>query len=363
MANPPRVRVGVLFGGRSAEHEVSLASGRAIMANLDGGRYEVVPLLVTEEGRWRLLPGPGAGPEEGREVFFPPAPGGGALLFPEGGEAARLDVFFPIIHGTFGEDGTLQGLLELAGVPFVGSGCLSSAVSMDKAAAKAILRSAGLPLLPSFAISQARWRAEKGGVIDQAETDIGYPLFVKPTSTGSSVGIHRVENSGDIENAIVDAFEYGHKILIEEDAQGREFECAVLEDPEGGEALASPLAEIRPKDGWYDYEAKYTPGMTDIIIPADLSDGGTGQMQRDARTAFSALSCSGLARVDFFFRESKGEIYINELNTLPGFTELSGYPKMIGEAGIPYPEMLDRLIACAFARHARSEARLFRRSG
>ena len=199
--------------------------------------------------------------------------------------------------------------------------------------------------------------------MDQAEIDIGYPLFVKPTSTGSSVGIHRVEDSGDIESAIVDAFEYGHKILIEEDAQGREFECAVLEDPEGGEALASPLAEIRPKDGWYDYEAKYTPGKTDIIIPADLSSGGTGKMQRDARTAFSALNCSGLARVDFFFRESKGEIYINELNTLPGFTELSGYPKMIGEAGIPYPEMLDRLIACAFARHARSEARLFRRSG
>ncbi|MDP6366085.1 MAG: D-alanine--D-alanine ligase family protein [Nitrospinota bacterium] len=358
-----KIRVGVLFGGRSSEHEVSLASGRAIMAHLDPGRHEAMPILVTPEGRWLLLPEPCSTPSEGREVYFPPTPGDALLVSADGGEPAGVDVFFPIIHGSHGEDGTLQGLFELAEAPFVGSGCLSSAASMDKAAAKAILRAAGLPLLPSITITGERWKAEREAVLEETEADIGYPLFVKPSSTGSSVGIHRVEAAAGLADAVEDALSYDFKVLIEEEAHGREFECAVLEDPEGDEPLATPLAEILPREGWYDYEAKYTPGKTEVVIPADLDEGVMSQMQAQARTAFAALGCSGLARVDFFYRESRGEIYINELNTLPGFTELSGYPNMIGEAGIAYPAMLERLIACAFARHARSQARLFRREG
>lgn len=332
------------------------------MSNLDPSRYEVVPILITPGGSWRLLPAPEAGPEAGREVFFPPVPGKNVLISPEGGEVGAVDVFFPIIHGTFGEDGTLQGLLELAGAAFVGSGCLSSAASMDKTAAKALLRAAGLPVLPSLNITHNRWETGREGIIDNAVSDIGFPLFVKPASTGSSVGIHRVESAGDFTAAVEDAFSYDFKVLIEEEARGRELECAVLEDSGGGPPLASPLAEIRPREGWYDYEAKYTPGKTEVIIPADVSSGASGKMQEIARAAFAALGCSGLARVDFFFRESRGEIYINELNTLPGFTELSGYPKMIAVAGIDYPAMLNRLIDCALARQARVAKRHFSRA-
>ena len=357
-----KLRVGVLFGGRSTEHEVSLASGRAIMSNLDQNRYEVVPILITPAGGWRLLPEPEAEAEAGLEVFFPPVPGKNALLFPEGGEAGAVDVFFPIIHGTFGEDGTLQGLLELASAAFVGPGCLSSAASMDKTAAKALLRAAGLPVLPSQNITQSHWEAEREGILDDASSDIGFPLFVKPASTGSSVGIHRVESAEDFAAAVDDAFSYDSKVLIEEEAKGRELECAIIEDPSGGPPLASPLAEIFPLEGWYDYEAKYTPGKTEVTIPANVSRGASGKMQEIARAAFGALGCSGLARVDFFFRETRGEIYINELNTLPGFTELSGYPKMIAEAGINYPAILDRLIDCALARQARVAKRHFSRS-
>jgi D-alanine-D-alanine ligase len=357
-----KTKVGVLFGGRSAEHEISLASARAIMAELDRDRYEIVPLLVTKEGKWMLLPDPEAAAGDGREVFLPPTPVNSALYSPEGGKAGEADVYFPIIHGTFGEDGTLQGLFELAEVPFVGSGCFSSAASMDKAAAKAIMRAAGLPVLPSITVTREKWKNGPAGILEDAGSDIGFPLFVKPTSLGSSVGIHRIEAADKLGAAIEDALAYDFKVIVEEEAKGREFECAVLEDPEGGELLASPLAEIRTKSGWYDYEAKYTEGLTDIIIPAEVDKSVLLQLQTHARTAFTALGCSGLARVDFFYRESEGEIYINELNTLPGFTEFSGYPKMIGEAGVPYPAMLDRLIACAFARHARMLDRNFQHS-
>jgi D-alanine-D-alanine ligase len=332
------------------------------MARLDRNRYEILPLLVTPDGKWILLPEPEAVPDDGREVFFPPTPGDHALFDPKGGMAAKVDVFFPIIHGTYGEDGTLQGLFELAEVPFVGSGCFSSAASMDKSAAKAILRGAGLPVLPSLTVSRERWKSGEAEILEAAETNIGYPLFVKPTSLGSSVGTHRIEDPRDLTSAIRDALSYDFKVLVEEEAKGRELECAVLEDPEAEQLLASPLAEIQPKNGWYDYEAKYTAGGANVIIPAQLDASVVGQMQSHARSAFVALGCSGLARVDFFYRESMGEVYINELNTLPGFTEFSGYPKMIGEAGIPYPSMLDRLIACAFARHTKTLERNFRHS-
>ncbi|MEK6710435.1 MAG: D-alanine--D-alanine ligase family protein [Nitrospinota bacterium] len=358
-------RICVIFGGRSAEHEVSLDSGRSVMGALDPGRHEILPLLVSREGRWLLLPAPKASEGEGREVLLPPAPGNPRLLWAEGGGVAdRVDAFFPMIHGTFGEDGTLQGLLELADIPFVGSGCTASAVSMDKGMTKAVLRAAGLPVLPTLTVTKGRWEADRGGVLTEARARFTFPVFVKPASLGSSVGVHRVEDEGRLERAITDAMGYDVKVLVEEEAQGREVECSVLEGPSVGELLASPLAEIRPRPGgWYDYQAKYTPGLTEILIPAPLDGSVAERIRAHARTAFLALGCSGLARADFFFRERTGEVYINEVNTLPGFTPLSGYPKMIQAAGISYPAMLDRLIACAFSRAEQSRARSFRRLG
>lgn len=361
-AEPGKKRVCVIFGGRSAEHEVSLASGRSVMEALERGRYEVAPLLVSREGRWLLLPGAGDSGEKGREVFLPPVPGAEGLRFAEGGgPASGVDVFFPMIHGTFGEDGTLQGLLELADIPFVGSGCTASAVSMDKGLTKAVLRAAGLPVLPTLTVTKGRWEADRGGILAEARAKFTFPVFVKPASLGSSVGVHRVEDEGRLERAIADAMGYDVKALVEEEAQGREVECSVLEGPSAGEILASPLAEVRPRSGWYDYRAKYTPGLTEILIPAPLDESVAERIRAHARTAFLALGCSGLARADFFFRERTGEIYINEVNTIPGFTPLSGYPKMVQAAGVPYPAMLDRLIACAFSRAEQTRSRSFRR--
>lgn len=364
MAGDPKKRIGVIFGGRSAEHEVSLDSGRSVLEALDRRRYEVLPLLVTREGRWLLLPSPGASEAEGREVLLPPVPGRPALLRADGGgEAARVDAFIPMIHGTFGEDGTLQGLLELADIPFVGSGCTASAVSMDKGITKAVLRAAGLPILPTLTVTKGRWEAGKVGILAEVHSKFTFPVFVKPASLGSSVGVHRVEDGDRLERAVADAMGYDVKVLVEEEAQGHEVECAILEGPSVGELLASPLAEIRPKTGWYDYRAKYTPGLTEILIPAPLEENVADRIRAHARTAFLALGCSGLARVDCFFRERTGEVYINEVNTLPGFTPLSGYPKMIQAAGVSYPAMLDHLIACAFSRSEQTRSRSFRRVG
>ena len=364
MASTPRkTSVGVVFGGRSTEHEVSRNSGRAIMAELDSRKYEVHPILITKSGGWIALPDPDAPLEDGREVLFSGTPNGEPLRYAGGGQPFHIDVFFPIIHGTFGEDGTLQGLFELAEVPFVGSGCASSAVTMDKTVAKAVLRAAGLPVLPALTLFPETWDTDKHAVSEEATSKIGYPLFVKPSSSGSSVGVHLVENPDELDAAVADAFRFDAKVLIEEHAQGRELECSVLEGPSPGEFLASPLMEIRTHSGWYDYEAKYEEGRAELIIPAPVEGPLADHARLYARGAFSALGCSGLARVDFFYRERTGETYINEVNTLPGFTQLSGYPRMIRAAGVSYPEMLDRLIACALARHEKLQAREYDRNG
>lgn len=357
-----KTSVGVVFGGRSTEHEVSRNSGRAIMAELDPEKYDVHPILITKSGRWIALPAPDAPEDAGREVLFSGTPNDAPLRYAGSGEPFEVDVFFPIIHGTFGEDGTLQGLFELAEAPFVGSGCASSAVTMDKAVAKAVLRGAGLPVLPSLTLFPETWEADMGGVSEEAASKIGYPLFVKPSSSGSSVGVHLVESAGELGEAIADAFRFDGKVLLEEHAQGRELECSVLEGPALGEFLASPLMEITTRSGWYDYEAKYEEGRAELIIPAPVEESLADHARLYARGAFSALGCSGLARVDFFYRERTGELYINEVNTLPGFTQLSGYPRMIQAAGVSYPEMLDRLISCATARHEKLQSREYDRN-
>ena len=357
-----KTSVGVVFGGRSTEHEVSRNSGRAIMAELDPEKYDVHPILITKSGEWLALPAPDAPEDAGREVLFSGTPNDAPLRYAGSGERLAIDVYFPIIHGTFGEDGTLQGLFELAEVPFVGSGCASSAVTMDKAVAKAVLRGAGLPVLPSLTLFPETWEADRGAVSEEAASKIGYPLFVKPSSSGSSVGVHLVESAGELGEALTDAFRFDSKVLIEEHAQGRELECSVLEGPALGEFLASPLMEITTRSGWYDYEAKYEEGRAELIIPAPLEESLADHARLYARGAFSALGCSGLARVDFFYRERTGELYINEVNTLPGFTQLSGYPRMIQAAGVSYPEMLDRLISCATARHEKLQSREYDRN-
>ena len=232
---------------------------------------------------------------------------------------------------------------------------------MDKSAAKAILRAAGLPVLPGMTVTKAEWAKKSQKLHDQAIASVGLPLFVKPASLGSSVGVHRVEEASQLNSAVEDAMEYDFKVLIEEEADGMELECGVLEDPEGNPPLVSPLAQIKTADGWYDYEAKYTPGRAEIIIPAPLPDSETDRIRQTARSAFTALGCSGLARVDFFYDDSSGDLYLNELNTLPGFTAVSAYPKMIQAAGVSYPALLERLIACAFARQERNRERHFRR--
>ena len=357
-----KTSVGVVFGGRSTEHEVSRNSGRAIMAELDSGKYDVHPILITRSGAWFALPAPDAPEDAGEEVLFSGTPNGTPLRYAGSGEHLAIDVYFPIIHGTFGEDGTLQGLFELAETPFVGSGCASSAVTMDKAVAKAVLRGAGLPVLPSLTLFPETWEADRGAVSDEAASKIGYPLFVKPSSSGSSVGVHLVESAGELGEAVADAFRFDGKVLLEEHAQGRELECSVLEGPAPGEFLASPLMEITTRSGWYDYEAKYEEGRAELTIPAPVEESLADHARLYARGAFSALGCSGLARVDFFYRERTGELYINEVNTLPGFTQLSGYPRMIQAAGVSYPEMLDRLICCATARHEKLQSREYDRN-
>lgn len=357
----PKIKVGVLFGGRSTEHEVSLASGRAIMAELDARKYDVVPILITKSGAWFILPHPEASAGDGREVLFSGTPTGAPLRCASNGEKSGIDVFFPMIHGTFGEDGTLQGLLELSDAPFVGSGCASSAIAMDKAVAKAVLRAAGLPVLPSLTLHPETWARERDAILAKAAQEIGYPLFVKPSSSGSSVGVHRVENPHALPDAVEDAFRFDGKALIEEHSRGRELECAVLEGPRLGDFLASPLMEIRTKDGWYDYEAKYQEGRAELIIPAPVEESVAEGIRSYARSAFRALGCSGLARVDFFYREKTGETYVSEVNTLPGFTQLSGYPRMIQAAGVTYPQMLDRLILCAMERRGKLAAREYDR--
>ena len=359
---PPKTSVGVVFGGRSTEHEVSRNSGKAIMAELDIGKYDVHPLLITKSGAWIALPDPDASADDGQEVLFSGTPNGKPLKYAGKNEPLAVDVFFPIIHGTFGEDGTLQGLFELAEVPFVGSGCASSAIAMDKTVAKAVLRAAGLPVLPALTLYPETWGADRDAISEEAASKIGYPLFVKPSSSGSSVGVHLVEKSGELADAVEDAFRFDHKVLIEEHAQGREIECSVLEGPAPGDLLASPLMEIRTRSGWYDYEAKYEEGRAELIIPAPVEESLADHARSYARGAFRALGCAGLARVDFFYREKTGETYINELNTLPGFTQLSGYPRMIQAAGVPYPEMLDRLIGCALERSKRLGSRKYDRN-
>ncbi|HLX97882.1 MAG TPA: D-alanine--D-alanine ligase family protein [Roseiarcus sp.] len=351
-----RLRVALLFGGRSAEHDVSVMSARNVFRALDPERYETVAIGIDRAGAWRLcsLEGgafPAAVPEDGRRVALVPA-GAGRLAVLSGAEGAppdlsrAVDVVFPVLHGPFGEDGTVQGAAEIAGVAYVGSGVLGSAVAMDKDVAKRLMRDSGLP--NARFLSFARGDAP---AFERVAAELGRPLFVKPARLGSSVGVSKAGTREEFAKAIVEAFRHDRKILVEEYVRGREIECGVLEG-EDGSLIASLPGEIVPSNrhGFYTYEAKYLDdeGAT-IKVPADLPGDVSDKVRKLAIEAFRALSCEGLARVDFFLRDD-GALVINEVNTLPGFTNISMYPKMFEAMGVSYPELVDRLIRHALAR-------------
>jgi D-alanine-D-alanine ligase len=349
-------RVGIIFGGRSTEHEVSVASATAIFHALDRKRYAPVLIGVAHDGVWhvaeadsQLEPNAVIGNAKSR-ASFPGLRAGLEILRREGAQPAlaeRLDAVFPIIHGRGGEDGSLQGLLELAEIPYVGCGVLATALCMDKALAKVVLRDAGIPVIPYREISRHEALLSTSEFEEEIEGTFPYPLFVKPTNTGSSVGVQKVRTRSHLHHAIKEAARYDHDVLVEPGVEAREIECAVLG---GHNPQASQLGEVRYSAEFYDYEAKYSSASTQILIPADCTREQTEEMRDYALRAFRALKCWGMARVDFFLEKKSGKIWLNELNTLPGFTDTSMYPKLWEATGISLPELADRLVELAIER-------------
>jgi D-alanine-D-alanine ligase len=350
-----KLRVGLVFGGRSVEHEVSIQSASSILRNLDPSRYEVWPLAIDRDGVWRLgAPGSSleATMDRGAPVLLPTNPRANALQPLDGSlaEPVSLDVLFPIVHGHGGEDGTLQGLLDLAGLPYVGAGVLGSALQMDKDVSKRLLEHAGLPVVRWRVVHELELARDARGVACRLVDELGLPVFVKPANSGSSVGIQKVSELRSLPRALVEATRYDTKLVVEMGLDAREIEVAVLgnEEPE-----TSVPGEICPRRDWYDYEAKYVDESTELLVPAPLSDEEAERVQDLAVRAFRALEGAGLARVDFLMERSTGALYLNELNSLPGFTEVSMYPRLWEASGLPYPQLLDRLIELASARRQR----------
>jgi D-alanine-D-alanine ligase len=356
MTDGKRLRIGILFGGRSGEHEVSLASAASVIRALDPEKYEPVLIGITKDGRW--LVGTGAQkllPEvlkAGERVVLPPDPSAAALMPFAGGPphpSVKVDVVFPVLHGTFGEDGTVQGLLELTGLPYVGAGVLASAVGMDKDVQKRLFRDAKIPVVGWMAIPRHQWEAERGRTLVAIKKKFRFPLFVKPATLGSSVGMTRVHNAAELPGALDAAAEFAQKILVERAIKGREIEVAVLGN---NDPRASLPGEIIPHREFYDYAAKYLESGTQLIIPAKLTRKQTAQFQDYALRAFRAIDGTGMARVDFFLERSTNKIFLNEVNTIPGFTSISMYPKMWEASGVSYSELIDRLIQLALEQHA-----------
>ena len=353
-----RLRVGVLFGGRSGEHEVSLASAASVIRGLDPDKYEAVPIGITKDGHWLI--GEGAAkilPEVlkgGRRVMLTADPTEAALVpLDRGAGAQRLDVIFPVLHGTFGEDGTIQGMLDLAGLPYVGAGVLGSAVGMDKDVAKRLCQAAGIAVVPWVNVHRWRWEKEPAAVKASVEAKFKYPVFVKPATLGSSVGMSKVHNGDELGPALDLACEYGMKILVEKAITGREIEISVLGNHE---PKASVPGEVLPHREFYDYTAKYLEEGTRLVIPAELKPTQIQKIQSMAVEAFQTLELCGMARVDFFLEKKGSRLYLNEVNTIPGFTSISMYPKLWEASGIPFRDLIDKLIELAFEMH-REKAR------
>lgn len=361
-----KLKVGVIFGGRSGEHEVSLVSANSIMKALSPDKYEVIPVGITRQGSWMVGVKPDAMLEYSKTkatgcLSFAGANSGKASLncdpsnkglmlldHQKAGEQVKLDVLFPIIHGTYGEDGTLQGMLELADLPYVGCGVLASAVGMDKTFSKRLFHEAGIAIAPYREFLRSAWRKNKERVIDDIETTLGYPCFVKPVNSGSSVGISKAKNRDALIEAMDMAARYDRKILVESHIDGREIEVSVLGNDE---PIASLPGEIVPCNEFYDYTAKYVDDRSELKIPADLPADMIETIRATAIKAYRALDCAGMARVDFFLERKTGRLVINEINTIPGFTSISMYPKLWEATGISYPELVDRLVELAIERY------------
>ncbi len=384
-----KLRVGILFGGRSGEHEVSLLSAASVSNAIDKSKFEVVPIGITREGRWvtagdaeRLLRGQTAPPAQahlragdpeatpgaavlasGEAVIVPPEPHRQTSLTPfqsDAGLARRasdrainVDIIFPVLHGTFGEDGTIQGLLELADLPYVGAGVLGSAAGMDKDVMKSLFRATGLPIVKHVTILRSDWEANPKKIEKSVQSRLKYPVFVKPANLGSSVGISKAHDRKELGPAIAEAAKFDRKIVIEQGVGGkkhkaREIECSVLGNDN---PTASIPGEIVPGKEFYDYTAKYLDEGSQLIIPAKLSRGETRKVQQLAISAFKAVDCSGLARVDFLMDPKTRKIYLNEINTMPGFTSISMYPKLWAASGLAYPDLIERLIQLGIERH------------
>ena len=354
-----RLRVGVLYGGRSGEHQVSVVSAASVIAALDPERYEVVPIGITAKGRW--LPGispralleagesqvcalPSAGGRPAEPALLAPAAADGRLF---AGLRERLDVVFPVLHGPYGEDGTVQGLLELAGVPYVGAGVLASSVGMDKGLMKSVFRQAGLPVPDYLVFLRKEWEAGAAAIRRRIEAEIGYPCFVKPANLGSSVGITKVHKAEELAAALDLAAAYDRRLLVEVNVDGRELECSVLGNDE---PIASVPGEIVPCDEFYSYTAKYVAQDSRLLIPAPVPPEVAEKVQQLAVRSFKAIDGAGLARVDFFLA-GENEVLLNEINTMPGFTNISMYPKLWEASGLSYRELVDRLIELALERH------------
>jgi D-alanine-D-alanine ligase len=355
-----KLRIGIVFGGRSGEHEISLRSARSIVDAIDRARYDVTLIGIDRAGRWHVLTEPAfhqltnaalpALDGTGTEVLLPPRPGKHDLIVPSEPTASlgQLDVLFPVLHGTYGEDGTIQGLLELADIPYVGSGVLGSAVGMDKDIQKRLLQAAGIPVVPFLTVTRRQWETDDRAVI-AAATSLGLPVFVKPANLGSSVGISKVKTLEGLRAGVVTALEYDNKIIIEQGVDAREIECAVL----GNEAPeASVPGEVCPHSEFYSYEAKYVDdsGAT-LLIPAPLTPAQVEVVRQLAVRVFLLLDCAGMARVDFFLDRGSDTVYVNEINTIPGFTTISMYPKLWEASGVSYTELIHRLIDLALQRH------------
>ncbi len=355
-----KIRLAILYGGRSAEHEVSVVSARSMMAAIDRAKYEMVPIAITKAGRWQLpsrppeaLPAaPGALPatgDDGRDISLVRESGETSLRpLSGGGGLGAIDVVFPVLHGPYGEDGTVQGLLELAGVPYVGAGVLASALGMDKEMQKQLFSSRGLRVVPYIHVHVEDWRRSPDSLLEVASGEIGFPCFTKPANLGSSVGISKCRSLVELREGLEVALSFDRKALVERAVTGRELECAVLgnEEPE-----ASVVGEVVPHHEFYDFEAKYLEEGSALRIPAPIPDQVSEEVRRLALEAFRAIDCAGMARVDFFYEDETGTLYLNEINTIPGFTPISMYPRLWEATGIPYAKLIDRLIELALERH------------
>ena len=356
-----KIKVGLIFGGRSGEHEVSFCSASSIIKAIDKDKYTVVPIGITKEGKW-ISPQDSelalqSGKIEGKNTVILLNDSFSKSLvcidnnqkLDKSSALEKLDVIFPILHGPYGEDGTIQGLLELANIPYVGAGVASSAISMDKELMKTIFKQKGLPVLKWLTIKRKEWQKDKEKILSLIQNGFEYPLFVKPTNLGSSVGITKVHKKEELEKAIDLASSYDRKILIEEGLEeAREIECSVLGNDE---PQTSVVGEVKPAGEFYDYDSKYIDKETQLIVPADLPDGVSRKVQEIALRAFKAVDAAGMARVDFFVSKKENKIYLSEINTIPGFTSVSMYPRLWEASGIPYPELIDRLIQLALERH------------